>query len=419
MRPGHGTPATAACWVLSAALAVASTLPSPADVAAQQPPRIVAVGDVHGALDAFRAILLETELVDSAGDWIGGKTVFVQTGDFVDRGAQSILVARWLMKLQAQAAAAGGRVVVLLGNHEALNLIGDMRFVPPEMLQPMVDRGSKKRRLEMCKERASILRRDAKALGEKAPAASAVRQTCQANHALGLVEYQDALRPDHPLGRWLRSLPAVAVVDGILFLHGGISPELGETSIESINRKIHEELSTFEIWRRWLLKHDRMVDSATLMQMARAVQVDRELRRRQSDETNGGETAAPAGAAPDLESFFDLSDAYLLRPDGPLWFRGYDSWTDEEGEAALSGILQAFGVRHVVVGHTPQDPRRIRCRFGGRAFLIDTGMLEEYYKGEPAALQFENGGVEAIYLDERLVMIEPGGQLGDACRSGG
>ena len=89
--------------------------------------RVVAIGDIHGAYDEFTGLLRAVGLVDGDLHWQGGNTHLVSLGDLVDRGAGSKQVMDLLMRLQEQAEAAGGRVHVLLGNHELMNLTGDLR----------------------------------------------------------------------------------------------------------------------------------------------------------------------------------------------------------------------------------------------------------------------------------------------------
>ena len=97
-----------------------------------------------------------------------------------------------------------------------------------------------------------------------------------------------------------------------------------------------------------------------------------------------------------------------MRPDGPLWFRGYDQWTDEEGAAQLGKILDAYDAAHVAVGHTVQRSGRIRPRFGDKVFLIDTGMLSSYYPGGRAsALEIcGDGKFTAKYMDQQVALID-------------
>jgi len=91
--------------------------------------RIVAVSDIHGAFDALVATLQKSNVIDGSLVWSGGKTHFVVTGDLLDRGPESRRVMDLIMRLEREAAHAGGQVHQLLGNHEVMNLIGDLRYV--------------------------------------------------------------------------------------------------------------------------------------------------------------------------------------------------------------------------------------------------------------------------------------------------
>ena len=87
--------------------------------------RTVAVGDVHGDYDQLAAVLKSAGLIDEQGNWSGGKTHLVQNGDVLDRGPDSRKAMDLLMRLEKQAAEAGGYVHALIGNHEAMNVYGD------------------------------------------------------------------------------------------------------------------------------------------------------------------------------------------------------------------------------------------------------------------------------------------------------
>src|SRR5262245_891785 len=91
--------------------------------------RIVAIGDAHGAYDRYVAILKTAGLINDQRHWTGGRTHFVQTGDVVDRGTGSRQILDLLIALEPEAAAAGGAVHVLLGNHEVMRMLGDLRYV--------------------------------------------------------------------------------------------------------------------------------------------------------------------------------------------------------------------------------------------------------------------------------------------------
>jgi hypothetical protein len=92
---------------------------------------VVAIGDVHGDLDAALAALRLAGVVDAAGRWSGGDAVVVQVGDQLDRGDQEEALLERFEALQAEAKAAGGAMWVLLGNHELMNVAGDLRYVTP------------------------------------------------------------------------------------------------------------------------------------------------------------------------------------------------------------------------------------------------------------------------------------------------
>ena len=110
--------------VAAASKGVAST----PELHIQWPGRIVAVGDLHG--DASNALLLldALEVVDrKTREWKGGNTLLIQTGDIIDRGPDGKILYDLFATWKAQADKAGGKVVQLLGNHDAMNVCGDFR----------------------------------------------------------------------------------------------------------------------------------------------------------------------------------------------------------------------------------------------------------------------------------------------------
>ena len=93
--------------------------------------RIVAVGDVHGDFAQFTTVLRQAGVIDAKNRWAGGQTHLVQAGDVPDRGPDSRQVMDLLMELTPQAEKAGGQVHALIGNHEAMRALGDLRYVSP------------------------------------------------------------------------------------------------------------------------------------------------------------------------------------------------------------------------------------------------------------------------------------------------
>ena len=120
-----------------AALFLVAAFATVAFASSYTPERLVAVGDIHGDLDQAKAILSLANVIDpQTGKWSGGShTKLVQLGDLVDRGVQDKEVLDFFMGLQKEAAAAGGEVTLMIGNHEVMNLMGDVRYVHPTSME--------------------------------------------------------------------------------------------------------------------------------------------------------------------------------------------------------------------------------------------------------------------------------------------
>lgn len=350
--------------------------------------RIVAIADVHGAAEALTATLVRAGLIDGSRRWTGGTTTFVQTGDLTDRGPGVRAAIDLLMALEPQAAAAGGRVHVVLGNHEVMNLIADTRDATPEIYRTFADGDSEARR-ERAFQAASRLNRGT----------PLDKTAWLAEHPLGYVEYRDALRPNGRYGRWLRSKPALAEVDGNVFMHGGVNPEFSTESLDGINRRVRRELSAWDEGVRWLEQQKLVVPVSTIADIVAAARA--ELTQFSVYQKEGTLTEDHLRAARLLLPVAEVGASSLLHPDGPLWFRGFSTWTDEEGAPRMAALLQKFRVKRFVTGHTPQRAGRITKRFEGSLFLIDTGMLggRFYPGGRASALEIVGDTVKAIYED--------------------
>jgi hypothetical protein len=306
-----------------------------ARAAAALPQRIVAVGDLHGDYDAWIAIARAAGLVDAGGHWSGGKTTLVQMGDVTDRGADSLKIIRSLQQLRKEAPRSGGGVVVVLGNHEAMNLLGDLRYVTPGEFAAFADRRSPARRERIYMANRQKLEAAARAINPNV-LPSQVREQWLSVTPLGWVEHRLAWSPSGDLGRWATGNPAVVKIGDTVFVHGGLSAEYAALGIDEINRRV----------------------------AAAMVRADE----------------SPASV---------LSD-----PLGPLWYRGLvtrDPKVDPDGAAAaavkprppiddeITAVLAATGAKRVVVAHTP-NLAGIAITNGGRLARIDTG-ISRYYGG--------------------------------------
>ena len=343
--------------------------------------RIVAVGDVHGSYQGLTSILQRAELIDGDNHWIGGDATLVQTGDLFDRGLQVPEVLDFLMGLQDEATAAGGKVVVLLGNHEGMNLIGFFRDVNPDLYASFADAKSEKRRKKGFRDFKSYWHAHAAAEGLQPPKFNAeVEANWMAAYPPGFIEYMEALGPEGRYGKWLRTLPVAVLIGDVLFVHGGVGPELRGMTVEEINLKVARELAVFDEARAYMVKQRLIPTTAGLNSMVA------EYRKMENPK-------------PVLAGLADVDQWFIRWEHGPLWFRGGARWDEETQGAEMAEILDGIGALRVVGGHTVQHPRRIQVRFDGRVILIDTGMLTSHYDGRPSALVIEDGTYKAIYAD--------------------
>lgn len=178
------------------------------------PDRLVAIGDIHGDLEAFRRALRIAGAVDEHGRWTGGKLVVVQTGDQIDRGDDDRAVLELTDQLKDAAEAAGGRFVSLIGNHEAMNVNGDFRYVTPGGFAAFAD--------------TDTSRASPSVLGQF-PAEQRGRVA--------------AFQPGGPFARRLEERDLVAMVGSTVFVHGGVTVALVRYGIGRVNREAHAWMS--------------------------------------------------------------------------------------------------------------------------------------------------------------------------------
>ncbi|MGQ5634483.1 MULTISPECIES: metallophosphoesterase [unclassified Streptomyces] len=197
--------------VTSAETASAAPAPQPAT----GPGPLYVVGDVHGYLDELVAALQEQGLIDASGQWCAGTTRLWFLGDFTDRGPDGIGVIDLVMRLSAEAAAAGGYCKALMGNHELL-LLGAKRF------------------------------------GDTPVNSGAGTATFQAAWLLNGGQKTDMDRlQDHHL-QWMARLDAVEEVDGYLLVHSDTTAYLDYgDSIEAVNDTVRETLTRNDADECW------------------------------------------------------------------------------------------------------------------------------------------------------------------------
>lgn len=252
-------------------------LPAPAilPLGAQTPMFVMA--DTHGEYEIATELLLRHGVIDERLRWAFGRGHLVVTGDMLDRGAHQIELLWLLYALEGQAARAGGAVHVLIGNHEAMVMRGDLRY-----LHPRYPRTAK---------------------------------------TLSVGSYAALLGPDTVLGQWLRSRPAMLKLGDMLFVHGGVSPEL-------------------------------VASGLTIAQVNDASRAALDI---------------PMSERERLDEVQQL----VIGQEGPLWYRGYFPERGGTVPAALADVeasLRYFGVSRIFIGHTAVE--RVTALFDGRVVAV-------------------------------------------------
>jgi hypothetical protein len=295
-----------------------ATAPAPAQAQARQAEwsgveRIVVIGDLEGAYEKYLDMLRAAQLIDARGNWVGGRAHLVQLGDIPDRGPNSRAIMDHLMRLERQAQRAGGRVHALIGNHEAMNVEGDLRYVHPGEYAAFATRNSPRVRDQFYQRYIDQVRASPPAAGGLPTIDEAFRQRFDTEHPLGWVEHRQAWAPTGAYGSWVAGHNSVIRINDTLFLHGGIGPAFAGVDRATINRAVQAAL-------------------------------------------NG----RPLEAYPDI----------VTNEQGPLWYRGL-AMNDEAAETAnLEAVLAQQGVQRIVVGHTKLAPLVVP-RFGGRVLVAD------------------------------------------------
>lgn len=206
--------------------------------------RIVAIGDVHGDYDNYIQTLQAAGVVNRRGRWTGGETHLVQLGDIPDRGPDTLQIIRHLSRLATQARRAGGRVHHLIGNHEAMNVSGDLRYVDPGEYEAFVTRDSRRIRDRYFDALMSHLREQDPERYAGLPAD--FRAQWEETHPLGWVEHRLAwdprVNPEGELYQWVMSSPVAVQLNDLVFVHGGISADYCRYELDALTGMVHQAL---------------------------------------------------------------------------------------------------------------------------------------------------------------------------------
>jgi len=313
--------------------------------------KIIAVGDLHGDYGNFIKILKKAGIVDDNLDWIAGKTHFVQNGDIMDRGDYAKSIFDLIKKLEKQAEEAGGKVHMLIGNHEELNITGMAPRYPGYVswLQflSFLPEDSIKKVVKECEEEVE----KAKANNNSISAAEAEEKfRTEVITKPNLYQYEYTLNFNENYGKWIIEHNAIIRINDTIFVHGGVSKRFSTWSLEKINNAYREELNMMRL-------------------------------------------AYKRGTSPLFKP------RIVYEPDAPLWFRDLATNQDASFIEDVNLILDNLGVKQMVIAHTPYGstgspvvPENIKAisRFNDKIWIIDTG-ISKYYGGFLSYLTIEDG----------------------------
>lgn len=316
--------------------------------------RIVAVGDVHGSMEQFTTVLRQARVIDERNRWTGGKTHLVQLGDVPDRGPDTKRIMDLLMDLEKQARRAGGMVHALIGNHEAMNVYGDLRYVVPGEFAAFRSSQSEDIRSRLWEQHVDEL----KSKGAPQSLDGEYRKQWDLKYPAGWYEHRREFQPKGKYGRWICEHNAIVKINDTLFLHGGLSPKYASTPLSEINKRVRRELSDFKL----------------------------------------------------------LEGGMVIDTEGPLWYRGLANGNEAELAAHVDALLEFHGAKRIVLGHTPTQGVPV-ARFGGKVILADVGLGIAYggrlacliiEKGEPMALN--RGQLQPLVVGEKIAEPAEGGK---------
>lgn len=323
--------------------------------------KIVAVGDLHGAYIHFVEILQGTHLVDDNLRWIGGKTHLVQIGDVLDRGDRPRDIFDLAIRLEKEAEEAGGKVHMLIGNHEEMNL-ANTAFDREEYITPSQFVQFLPENYRLSQEKKFKRRSRSSSSENSAPNDNYLEEwqeiidKCMGKpRSRGRMEYFTYLNELY--GDWIIGHNVIIKINNIVFVHGGISEVISQNwTLKELNDTYRVELN--DLRQGFLQKNWK----------------------------------------PEIEIY----DRQLYNmPNGPLWDRTLAEREREGSAKSVGVILGNLYADHIVIAHTPQigvGEEQMK-KYGGRVWTIDTG-IADYYRAF-------GGHVSALIINEGHFSIWP------------
>ncbi len=364
--------------------------------------RVIAIADVHGAFGAMLQTLENADVIDDERHWIAGDAHLVVVGDLLDRGPDSRKAMDLLMRLESEAEIASGKVHVLLGNHEVMNLVGDLRYVSKEEYAAFADE-------ETAAERNRWFGYYSRRVLAEAEELDALRVAFDERFPAGFFAHRRAFASDGKYGAWLLAQPIIVVVNKTAFVHGGLAPLIGERGLAGVNEGLRDELIAY------------VNNMGVLQEAGVLLPTDNFYEHESIVNAYLPGLSTPATTIKAANAIVKLGQSDLHALDGPLWYRGNANCSRLFEQDRLEQALAAIDAERVVIGHTPTPNRRVLQRLDGRVVEIDTGMLNAYYGGRGHALIIVDDVLGVVSEDDddlelpaphpRQVGARPGGYM--------
>jgi hypothetical protein len=246
---------------------------------------ILAVSDIESGFKTFRDFLIKNKVIDENLDWIFGKGHLVLVGDFVDRGFSTTQVLWFIYKLEQEAKKQGGHVHFIIGNHELYNMQGKFKSASYKYYGV-----------------ASILGK----------------------------QHHDLYNQNSFIGKWMASKNTLELINGHLFTHGGIHPDIAkyDVSIDQVN-----QINRENYYHSYYPKPKKSVEQLI-----------------------------------------------LSNKKGICWYRGY--FKDDLSQEEVEKGIDKFNAKAIVVGHTLQWS--VKELYQGKVFAIDVKHPKDYNKNWPS-----------------------------------
>jgi len=322
--------------------------------------RVVAVADLHGDYDRFIFILTQpgVGILDEELHWVAGKTHLVQLGDIMDRGTEARKIFDLLIRLEKEAAAVGGMVHALIGNHEEMNITGIAldypNYVTVEQFVAFLPESYRKAKEAKYLKTLSPEERKAAEEGGLDVAADENLASFWRN----ILDRKDpearkayVLGFNEAYGDWLLQKNVIIKINDVIYVHGGVSEAFSKWPLREINTLMRTELEFFQ------------------------------------------------GRMRNPQQFrHPFKPKLVYNPDSPLWFRGLASKGSESAQGEVDRILTNLGARAMVIGHnffsfptgSPIVGKDQVARFHEKVWMMDSG-ISGSYGGVPSALIYDRG----------------------------